>query len=251
MMIVCRGKAGGSLPAARPAIRDGAHGVTRPAKPLLAPTLDTSPAFWKAFFVKQSIVTLDLEGVLVPEIWIAVSEKTGIKELRRTTRDEPDYDKLMKGRLNILDQHGLGLSDIQEVIGTLRPLEGGKEFLDELRALTQVIILSDTFEEFAKPLMRQLDWPTLFCHKLEVQNDRIVNYRLRQPNQKQKSVAALKNLNYHVIAAGDSFNDTAMLGEAHAGFLFHAPVAIQKQFPQFPALETYADLLKLIRKALA
>ncbi len=200
--------------------------------------------------MKQSIVTLDLEGVLVPEIWIAVSEKTGIKELRRTTRDEPDYDKLMKGRLNILDQHGLGLSDIQEVIGTLRPLEGGKEFLDELRALTQVIILSDTFEEFAKPLMRQLDWPTLFCHKLEVQNDRIVNYRLRQPNQKQKSVAALKNLNYHVIAAGDSFNDTAMLGEAHTGFLFHAPAAIQKQFPQFPALETYADLLKLIRKAL-
>ncbi len=130
--------------------------------------------------MKQSIVTLDLEGVLVPEIWIAVAEKTGIRELRLTTRDIPDYDVLMKGRLNILDQHGLKLSDIQQVIATLRPLDGAKEFLDELRALTQVIILSDTFEEFAKPLMRQLDWPTLFCHKLEVENDRIVNYRLRQ-----------------------------------------------------------------------
>jgi phosphoserine/homoserine phosphotransferase len=201
--------------------------------------------------VKQSIVTLDLEGVLVPEIWIAVSEKTGIKELRRTTRDEPDYDKLMKARLNILDQHGLGLSHIQEVIGTLRPLEGGKEFLDELRTISQVIILSDTFEEFAKPLMKQLAWPTLFCHKLEVQNDRIVNYRLRQPNQKQQSVTALKALNYHVIAAGDSFNDTAMLGEANVGFLFRSPAAIQKQFPQFKAVEDYNDLMKYITDALA
>ena len=200
--------------------------------------------------MKQSIVTLDLEGVLVPEIWIAVSEKTGIKELRRTTRDEPDYDKLMKGRLNILDQHGLKLSDIQQVISTLRPLAGGKEFLKELREITQVIILSDTFEEFAKPLMQQLDWPTLFCHKLEVENDRIVNYRLRQANQKQKSVAALKNLNYYVIAAGDSFNDTAMLMEANVGFLFHSPVAIQQQFPQFKAVETYEDLMRLIKEQL-
>jgi phosphoserine / homoserine phosphotransferase len=200
--------------------------------------------------VKQTIVTLDLEGVLVPEIWIAVSEKTGIKELRRTTRDEPDYDKLMKGRLNILDQHGLKLSDIQKVISTLRPLPGGKEFLDELRSLTQVIILSDTFEEFAQPIMRQLGWPTLFCHKLEVENDRIVNYRLRQANQKQKSVAALKNLNYHVIAAGDSFNDTAMLIEANVGFLFHSPEAIQKQFPQFKAIEEYGELLALIKGAM-
>jgi phosphoserine/homoserine phosphotransferase len=196
--------------------------------------------------VKQTIVTLDLEGVLVPEIWIAVAEKTGIRELRLTTRDIPDYDVLMKGRLNLLDEHGLKLSDIQQVISTLRPLDGGKEFLDELRSLTQIIILSDTFEEFAKPLMQQLDWPTLFCHKLEVENDRIVNYRLRQVNQKAKSVAALKNLNYYVIAAGDSFNDTAMLMEANAGFFFHAPLPIQQQFPQFKAVETYTELLRLI-----
>ena len=201
--------------------------------------------------MKQSIVTLDLEGVLVPEIWIAVAEKTGIKELRLTTRDISDYDVLMKGRLKILDQHGLKLSDIQEVIGTLRPLEGGKEFLQELRSITQVIILSDTFEEFAQPLMRQLDWPTLLCHRLEVQDGRITNYRLRQNNQKQQAVAALKNLNYHVIAAGDSFNDTAMLMEANVGYLFHAPENIQKQFPQFKALEAYGDLLKLIKEALA
>ncbi len=201
--------------------------------------------------MKQSIVTLDLEGVLVPEIWIAVAEKTGIRELRLTTRDIPDYDVLMKGRLNILDQHGLKLSDIQQVISTLRPLEGGKEFLDELRSIVQVIILSDTFEEFAKPLMQQLDWPTLFCHKLEVENDRITNYRLRQANQKAKSVVALKNLNYYVISAGDSFNDTAMLLEANAGFFFRAPVPIQQQFPQFKAVETYAELMRLIKAEMA
>ena len=200
--------------------------------------------------MKQSIVTLDLEGVLVPEIWIAVAEKTGIKELRLTTRDVPDYDVLMKGRLKLLDQHGLKLSDIQEVISTLRPLPGGMEFLHELRSLVQVIILSDTFEEFAKPLMRQLGWPTLFCNKLVVESDRVINYHLRQPNQKQKSVVALKSLNYHVIAAGDSFNDTAMLAEAHTGFLFHAPDAIKKQFPRFKAVETYVDLLGLIVEAL-
>lgn len=193
--------------------------------------------------MKQTLVTLDLEGVLVPEIWIAFSEKTGIPELRRTTRDEPDYDVLMKGRLRILEEHGLKLVDIQEVIGTLAPLDGAKDFLDELRGLTQVIILSDTFAEFAKPLMRQLGWPTLFCHQLEVKDGRIVNYNLRQPNQKQQSVAALKSLNYKVIAAGDSFNDTAMLQEADVGFFFHAPEPIQKQFPQFKAFERYEDLL--------
>lgn len=198
----------------------------------------------------QSIVTLDLEGVLVPEIWIAVAEKTGIDALRRTTRDEPDYDVLMKGRLRILDQHGLGLRDIQEVIGSLRPLEGAKAFLDDLRSLTQVIILSDTFEEFAQPLMRQLDWPTLFCHRLEIAEGRITNYRLRQPDQKRHSVAALKSLNYRVIAAGDSFNDTAMLAEADVGFFFHAPEAIQRQFPAFLPFETYGDLLAAMRSEL-
>lgn len=197
---------------------------------------------------KQSIVTLDLEGVLVPEIWIAVAEKTKIPELRRTTRDEPDYDKLMRARLAILDQHGLKLKDIQEVIGTLSPMEGAKAFLDELRSSVQVIILSDTFEEFAQPLMRQLDWPSIFCHKLEVENGRIVNYRLRQDNQKQKAVAAFKELNYQVISAGDSFNDTTMLAEAHHGFLFHAPESIKKQFPHFKALEEYSDLLAHIRQ---
>ncbi len=192
-----------------------------------------------------------MEGVLTPEIWIAVSEKTGIPELRRTTRDEPDYDKLMRGRLKILDQHGLKLSDIQNVIGTLRPLAGGKEFLDELRSLVQVIILSDTFEQFASPLLRQLGWPTLLCHKLVVENDRIVDYQLRVPEQKQKAVAALKLLNYHVISAGDSFNDTAMLSEANVGFLFRAPANVQQQFSQFKAVETYADLMQLIRGAMA
>ena len=200
--------------------------------------------------MKQSIVTLDLEGVLVPEIWIAVAEKTGIKELRRTTRDEPDYDKLMRGRLKILDAHQLKLSDIQSVIGALRPLEGGLEFLRELRSFTQVIILSDTFEQFAQPLLRQLEWPTLLCHRLEVVSDRIVGYQIRIPEQKQKAVAALKQLNYHVIAAGDAFNDTAMLAEASVGFLFRAPENVKRQFPQFPAIETYADLLNRIKAAL-
>jgi phosphoserine/homoserine phosphotransferase len=200
--------------------------------------------------VKQSIVTLDMEGVLTPEIWIAVAEKTGLPELRRTTRDEPDYDKLMRYRLDILDRKGIRLSDIQNVIGTLRPLPGGREFLDELRSLVQVIILSDTFEQFAAPLLKQLNWPTLFCHRLIVENDRITGYQLRQPNQKQKSVAALKSLNYHVISAGDSYNDTAMLGEAHVGFLIHAPDNVKQQFPQFKAVESHADLLKLIKQEL-
>ena len=200
--------------------------------------------------MKQTIVTLDLEGVLVPEIWIAVAEKTGLKELRRTTRDEPDYDKLMRGRLEILDRHGLKLSDLQQVIGTLRPLAGGKEFLDELRAGAPVLILSDTFEQFAAPLLRQLAWPTLLCHRLVVENDRIADYRLRLPDQKRATVAALQRLNYHVLAAGDSFNDTAMLAAADAGFLFRAPDNIQRQFPQFPAVEEYGDLMKLLRAAM-
>lgn len=199
---------------------------------------------------KQTLVTLDLEGVLVPEIWIAFAEKTGIPELRRTTRDEPDYDVLMRGRLDILDRHGLKLADIQEVIGTLAPLEGAKAFLDELRALTQVVILSDTFEEFAQPLMRQLGWPTILCHHLETDAaGRITDYRLRQPNQKQQAVAAFRALNYRVIAAGDSFNDTTMLGEADTGFFFHAPASIQAQFPQFRAFERYGDLLTAMRQA--
>ncbi|MDE3068321.1 MAG: bifunctional phosphoserine phosphatase/homoserine phosphotransferase ThrH [Verrucomicrobiota bacterium] len=201
--------------------------------------------------MKQSIVTLDLEGVLTPEIWIAVAEKTGLPELRRTTRDEPNYDKLMRGRLEILDRHRLKLSDIQQVIGSLRPLDGARVFLDELRSLVQVIILSDTFEQFAAPLLRQLGWPTLLCHRLVVEHDRVVNYRLRVPDQKQKAVAAFKSLNYHVIAAGDSFNDTAMLKEANAGFLFRAPGNVKQQFPEFPAVETYSDLLKLIKGAMS
>ena len=200
--------------------------------------------------MKQSIVTLDMEGVLTPEIWIAVAEKTGIKELRLTTRDIPDYDVLMKGRLKILDQHGLKLSDIQGVIGTLRPLEGALEFMRTLRELTQVIILSDTFEEFAKPLLRQLEWPTLLCHRLETVNDRIVNYRLRIRDQKRQAVAAFRAMNYHVIAAGDSFNDTAMLAEANVGIFFRAPAAIQEQFLRFKAVETYNDLLAAIRASL-
>ncbi|PYM11848.1 MAG: bifunctional phosphoserine phosphatase/homoserine phosphotransferase ThrH [Verrucomicrobia bacterium] len=200
--------------------------------------------------MKQSVVTLDMEGVLTPEIWIAVSEKTRIPELRRTTRDEPDYDKLMKYRIHILDQHGLKLSDIQSVIGALRPLEGALDFLRELRSFIQVIVLSDTFEEFAQPLLRQLEWPTLLCHKLEVANDRIVNYRLRIADQKKRTVAALRHLNYNVIAAGDSYNDTAMLGEADVGCLFRAPENVKREFPQFKAVETYRELLKLVKEAL-
>lgn len=196
--------------------------------------------------MKQSIVTLDLEGVLVPEIWIAVAEKTGIPQLRLTTRDIPDYDVLMKGRLKILAEHNLGIADIQEVIGTLQPLEGAKAFLDELRSLTQVIILSDTFEEFAQPLMRQLAWPTLLCHRLVIENGKVTGYKLRLPEQKREAVKALRALNYNVVSAGDSFNDTAMLAAANAGFLFRAPEAIQKQFPQFEPLEEYSDLLKRI-----
>jgi phosphoserine/homoserine phosphotransferase len=200
--------------------------------------------------VKQSIVTLDMEGVLTPEIWIAVSEKTGIKELRLTTRDVPDYDVLMRGRLRILDQQGLKLSDLQQTIGTLGLLEGALEFLRELRSITQVLILSDTFEQFAQPLLRQMEWPVLFCHRLEVQNDRVTDYTLRIPNQKEKTVTALRGLNYRVIAAGDSFNDTAMLSAADVGFFFRAPENIKTQFPKFAAVETHPELMKRIKQEL-
>ncbi|HZF01911.1 MAG TPA: bifunctional phosphoserine phosphatase/homoserine phosphotransferase ThrH [Methylomirabilota bacterium] len=200
--------------------------------------------------MKQSIVTLDMEGVLTPEIWIAVAEKTKIPELRRTTRDEPDYDKLMRGRLAILDKHQIKLSDIQNVIGTLQPLPGAKEFLDELRSFVQTIILSDTFEQFAQPLMKQLNWPTLLCHRLVVENDRIMDYQLRQPDQKRKAVAALKSLNYQVISAGDSYNDTGMLCEADEGFLIHAPENVKRDFPQLVAVDSLAELLKLIKAEL-
>ena len=196
--------------------------------------------------MKQSIVTLDMEGVLTPEIWIAVAERTGIPALRRTTRDEPDYDKLMLDRIAILDRHGITLTKIQDVIGGLAPLPGASEFLDELRRRVQVIILSDTFEQFADPFMRQFGRPALFCHRLVVENDRIAGYQLRMADQKRRAVAALQSLNYNVVAAGDSFNDTTMLAQADHGFLFHAPENIVRQFPQFPAVDDYSELLQLI-----
>ena len=201
------------------------------------PALDTA---------SQTIVTLDLEGVLIPEIWVAVAERTGIDGLLRTTRDEPDYDVLMRYRLGLLVEHGLTMSLIEDIISDLAPLSGAYDFLTKLRAHAQVIILSDTFEEFAQPFMRQLDWPTVFCHRLVVTNDHIVDYRLRQPDQKRKSVQALHGLNYRVIAAGDSYNDTTMLGEADAGFLVHAPPNVIAEFPQFPALDSYDELFDAI-----
>jgi phosphoserine / homoserine phosphotransferase len=217
-----------------------------------------APIFWTSENIlgrlagmKQSVVVLDLEGVLVPEIWISVAEKTGIPELRRTTRDEPDYNKLMLGRIKILDEHKLKLSDIQEVIACMKPLSGAMDFLKELRSLTQVIILSDTFEEFAKPVMKQLDWPTIFCNRLVIENGRIAGFKLRQPHPKKSAVTSLKSLNYFVIAAGDSFNDTAMLMEANTGFFFHAPEHIKKQFPQFQPFDAYADLMQAMKKAMA
>jgi phosphoserine/homoserine phosphotransferase len=201
--------------------------------------------------VKQSIVTLDMEGVLTPEIWIAVAEKTGIPELRRTTRDEPDYDVLMRGRLALLDRHGLKLSDIQQVIGTLDPLPGAVEFLDALRGFTQVVVLSDTFEQFASPLMRKLGWPTLLCHRLVVENDRIADYQLRMRDQKREAVMAFRGLNYFVVSAGDSYNDTTMLGAADVGFLIHAPENVIREFPQFTPVATLAGLLDGIKQVLA
>ena len=188
-----------------------------------------------------------MEGVLTPEIWIAVAERTGIAELRRTTREEPDYDKLMRYRLGILDQQGITLSKIQEIIGGLRPLPGAVEFLNALREQVPFLILSDTFEQFAQPLMKQLGWPALFCHRLVVAKDRITGYELRMADQKRHAVKALQSLNYQVIAAGDSFNDTTMLKQADHGILFHAPENIVREFPQFPALHDYPGLLQLIR----
>ncbi len=199
---------------------------------------------------RQTIVTLDLEGVLVPEIWIAVAERTGIDALRRTTREEPDYDVLMRYRLDLLAEHDLTMSLVAEVIDGLGPLPGALAFLDELRRRTQVIILSDTFEQFAAPLMAHLGMPTVLCHRLVVEDDRIVDYRLRQPDQKRKAVQALRGLEYKVVAAGDSYNDTTMLGEADAGFLFRAPDKVIAEFPQFPAHTEYDALLDAISSEL-
>lgn len=200
----------------------------------------------------MKIVCLDLEGVLVPEIWIAFSERTGIPELRRTTRDEPNYDTLMKYRLGILAEHGLGLPDIQQVICAMGPLPGAKEFLDKLREDYEVIILSDTFYEFAHPLMRQLAWPTLFCHSLETDaSGMVVNYNLRMPQQKREAVKRFREMNFTVVAAGDSYNDTAMLGEAHAGILFHPPENVTREFPQYPVTRSYDELRAEIDKAFA
>ena len=191
----------------------------------------------------MEIACLDLEGVLVPEIWIAFAEKTGIEALKKTTRDEPDYDVLMKYRLDILRENGLGLNEIQEVIATLEPLPGAKDFIDWLRERFQVVILSDTFYEFASPLMKQLGYPTLLCHKLETAEDgTVVNYHLRQANPKRQAVVGFKSMYYRTIAAGDSYNDTTMLAEADAGILFHAPDNVINEFPQFPAVQTFDDL---------
>lgn len=198
----------------------------------------------------MEIACLDLEGVLVPEIWIEFANKTGIEELKATTRDIPDYDVLMKQRLRILDEHGLKLQDIQEVIATLKPLEGAVEFVDWLRERFQVIILSDTFYEFSQPLMRQLGFPTLFCHRLITDDEgRVVDYKLRQADPKRQSIRALQTIYYRTIAAGDSYNDTTMLAEADAGILFHAPQNVIDEFPQFPAVHTYEDLKKEFIKA--
>ncbi len=191
----------------------------------------------------MEIACLDLEGVLVPEIWIAFAEKTGIEALKKTTRDEPDYDVLMRYRLDILRENGLGLNEIQEVIATLEPLPGAKEFIDWLRERFQVVILSDTFYEFASPLMKQLGYPTLLCHKLESADDgTVVNYNLRQANPKRQAIVGFKSMYYRTIAAGDSYNDTTMLAEADAGILFHAPDNVINEFPQFPAVQTFDDL---------
>jgi len=191
----------------------------------------------------MQIICLDLEGVLVPEIWIEFSKRTHIPELARTTRDEPDYDKLMKFRIGLLEQHQLRLKDIQDVIAGMGPMDGAKAFLDDLRSRYQVLILSDTFYEFAQPLMQQLGWPTLLCHKLEVDAEGFVRrHVLRMPDQKRHAVNALRGLNFQVIAAGDSYNDTGMLTAAHAGFFIHPPESITKQFPQFPVTRSYAEL---------
>jgi len=198
----------------------------------------------------MQIVCLDLEGVLVPEIWIEFAQRTGIAELARTTRDEPDYDKLMRGRIEILKRHGLGLRDIQKVIEQMRPMEGAREFIDWLRDSWQVVILSDTYYEFAQPLMRQLGHPTLFCHELVADDSgRVHDYRLRLPDQKRAAVRAFKNLGFHTIAAGDSYNDTAMLSEAHAGIFFRPPQNVIEEFPQYPVTRDYDGLRREIAAA--
>jgi phosphoserine/homoserine phosphotransferase len=197
----------------------------------------------------MELACLDLEGVLVPEIWIEVAERTGVEALRLTTRDIPDYDQLMRRRLALLDQHGLKLSDIQRVIADMGPLEGARACLDWLRERFQVVILSDTYYEFALPLMRQLGWPTLFCHRLEVVDDRVVNYVLRQADGKRQAVRAFHALNFRVIAAGDSYNDTAMLAEAEVGILFRPPRNVIDEFPQFPVTRTFEELREAFRRA--
>ena len=199
----------------------------------------------------MNIVCLDMEGVLVPEIWIAFAQASGIPELRRTTRDEPDYDKLMAWRLDVLRQHGLGLKEIQDTIAKIDPLPGAKEFLDELRALTQVVILSDTFEQFAKPLMAKLGWPALFCNTLEVGPDgAITGYKMRCPHSKLTTVRALQSCGFDTIAAGDSFNDLAMIQAGKAGFLFRSTDQIKADYPDIPAFEEFDDLLHAIKAAL-
>ena len=199
----------------------------------------------------MNIVCLDMEGVLFPEIWIAFAEASGIPELRRTTRDEPDYDKLMNYRLNILKEHGLGLKEIQQVISTIDPLPGAKEFLDQLRQETQVVILSDTFEQFAKPLMAKLNWPAIFCNTLKVaDNGEIVGYQMRCEKSKLTTVKALQSCGFDTIAAGDSFNDLAMIQASKAGFLFKSTDKIKADFPHIPAYEEFSDLLSAIRAAL-
>ena len=199
----------------------------------------------------MNVVCLDLEGVLVPEIWIAFSEASGIPELRRTTRDEPDYDKLMKQRLAILKEHGLGLREIQETIAKIDPLPGAKEFLDELRSITQVIIISDTFEQFATPLMKKLGWPTIFCNTLEVaDNGEITGFKMRCNKSKLTTVKALQSMGFDTIAAGDSFNDLAMIEAGKAGFLFRTTEQIKKDYPQYPAFEGYDEFLEAISREL-
>ncbi len=199
----------------------------------------------------MNIVCLDMEGVLVPEIWIAFAQASGIPELRRTTRDEPDYDKLMAWRLDVLRQHGLGLREIQDTIAKIDPLPGAREFLDELRALTQVVILSDTFEQFAKPLMAKLGWPALFCNTLEVApSGEITGYKMRCPQSKLTTVKALQSCGFETIAAGDSFNDLAMIQAGKAGFLFRSTDRIKADYPDIPAFEEFADLLHAIKAAL-
>ena len=199
----------------------------------------------------MNVVCLDMEGVLVPEIWIAFAQASGIPELKRTTRDEPDYDKLMTWRLGVLKEHGLGLKEIQEVISTIDPLPGAKEFLDKLRAQTQVIILSDTFEQFAKPLMAKLNWPTIFCNTLEVAPDgAITGYRMRCPQSKLTTVKALQSMGYETIASGDSFNDLGMIQASKAGFLFKSTQAIRADHPELPAFEEFGELLEAIKGAI-